>query len=530
MFRLLQIFWEGTRFGGTWLIERLGPARSDQRSPTCLRQALARLGPTFIKLGQGLSLRQDMLPGAYITALQSLQDHIAPFPGTEAIAEIERGLGHPVEELFAAFDVTPLASASIAQVHAARLHDGREVIVKVRRTSIQHDIERDMRALARLARAAAALAPHLRRYQLSKIIAEIRDNLRKEIDFRKEARNIRQFAQAFRDWPSVYVPDVIDEFVCETVIVQVRSHGARIDDPAIQSEGPRLAQAFVDLYLHQFFVLGVFHGDPHPGNLFVTSDGRICFHDFGLVGSLDRSTQRKLAIFTTAFIRQDADWLLDAAIDLGVLGGTMDRAELRHGLLEILTDYAGRPIKEWSLAEAFVRVTRLGRGQDAFVPYDLIVLMRTMFLIEHAVQTLDPDFQLLETLLAKGPEVMKVAIEQPIQGGALDRLKLDAATALHDLPVVLGSWVKRLQQDGLGLDFGLHLRGLEGIESRMARSTNRLTLALVTLGLYIAASLLMQHSIGPRLYGMPILAALAYGLALWFTFRLTHGIGKSGGL
>lgn len=530
MFRLLQIFWEATRFGGAWLIERFGPAHPIPQSPAYLRRTLARLGPTFIKLGQALSLRQDMLPDAYIAALQSLQDNIAPFRGTKAIAEIERGLGHPLEELFAYFDPAPLASASIAQVHAARLHDGREVIVKVRRAGIERDIARDMRALALLARVATVLAPQLRRYQPSKIIAEIWSNLRKETDFRKEARSIRQFAQAFRDWPSVYVPDIVDEFVCETVIVQVRSHGVRIDDPAIGSEGPRLAQNFVDLYLHQLFVLGMFHGDPHPGNLFVMSDGRICFHDFGLVGSLDRSTRRKLAIFTTAFIRQDADWLLDAAIDLGVLGGTLDRGELRRGLAEIIGDYAGRPIKEWSLAEAFVRVMRLGQGQNLLVPYDLVVLMRCMFLVEHAVRTLDPDFRLLETLLAKGPEVLKLAMEQPMQEGALDRLKLDAATAMRDLPVVLGSWVRRLRQDGLGLELGLHLRGLDGIESRITRSTNRLTLALVTLGLYIAASLLMQHSIGPRLYGMPILAALAYALALWFTFRLTRSIGKSGGL
>ena len=156
----------------------------------------------------------------------------------------------------------------------------------------------------------------------------------------------------------------------------------RIDDPALRSQGPRLAQNFVDLYLHQIFALGVFHGDPHPGNLFVTPEGRICFHDFGLIGLLDRTTRRRLAAFVSAFLRQDPDWLLDAAIDLGIIGGEIDRAAFRRGLAEIISDYAALPLKEWSLGEAFLRVTRLGRAHNVLIPYDLVVLMRAMFLAE----------------------------------------------------------------------------------------------------------------------------------------------------
>ncbi|WP_292580530.1 AarF/UbiB family protein, partial [Mesorhizobium sp. 65-26] len=294
---------------------------------------------------------------------------------------------------------------------------------------------------------------------------------------------------------------------------------------------PRLAQNFVDAYLHQIFVLGVFHGDPHPGNLFVTQDKRICFHDFGLIGFLDRAARRKLAAFTIAFIRQDADWLLDAAIDLGVLGGEMDRGEFRRGLAEIIADYAALPLKDWSLAEAFLRVTRLGRAQNVFVPLDLLILMRAMFLAEHTVRILDPDFQLLENLQAKGPEALKGAMEQSDWTGALDRLKIDAITAAHDLPAVIRSWTRQLVQEGDGLGLSLHVRELKGLNEHIDRGSNRLALGLVTLGLYIAGSLLMQHSIGPRIFGdMPALAAFAYILALWFTFRLVRGIARSGKL
>jgi len=531
LLRLVHIAFEMLRFAVGSAAERLHLSRSGLRAPDRLCLTLARLGTTFIKFGQALSMRRDTLPDEYVAALQSLQDYIAPFPAQDAVREIEQGLGRPIRILFSRFDNEPLAAASVAQVHAAERYDGRRVIVKVRRPGIKTQIDRDMRALMAVTRLVTALVPRLRHYQPMRIIDEIWSNLRKEIDFRQEARNVKRFVAAFADWPTIHIPDVVDDLVSEAVIVQERSGGRRIDDPAIKSEGPRLAQDFVDAYLHQIFVLGVFHGDPHPGNLFITPEGAICFHDFGLVGVLDRAARRKLGAFTNAFVQQDADWLLDAGIDLGVLGGEMNRAEFRRGLAEIIADYAARPLKDWSMAEAFLRITRLGQTQNVFIPYELIVLMRSMFNAEHVVRTLDPDFQLLENLRKKGPEVLKAAMEQADWSVMIDRMKQNALAAMHDLPTVLGSWTRRLSQEGEGLGLSLRLHGLDGLEAHLDRSSNRVALALVTLGLYIAGSLLMLHSVGPRIYSdVPVLAALAYGLALWFTFRLARGIARSGRL
>lgn len=530
-FRLMRIVLEALRFAAGTALYRLGLSRRGPKAPERLCLGLARLGTTFIKFGQALSLRRDMLPDEYILALQSLQDRIAPFPTSEALQEIERGLRRPVSEIFSELDHEPLAAASVAQVHTARLPDGRKVIIKVRRPGIEDQIDGDMRALKWVTRTVMIVMPRLRHYQPLRIIDEIWNNLRKEIDFRREAQNIKRFVAAFADWPAIKIPDVIDDLVSETVIVQERSGGRRIDDPAIKPDGPRLAQAFVDAYLHQIFVLGFFHGDPHPGNIFVTEEGKICFHDFGIVGFLDLPTRRKLAAFTSAFIRQDPDWLLDAAIDLGLLGGEMDRGEFRRGLADIIADYAALPVKEWSLGEAFLRVTRLGRAQNVLVPYDLLVLMRMTFLAEHTVGILDPDFQVMENLETRGAVVLKEAMQQSDWKGALDRLKIDAVTGLQDLPAVLGAWMRRLDREGEGLAIGLRIRELEGLRDHFDRGSNRLALALVTLGLYVAGSLLMQHSIGPRILGdLPALAAAAYALALWFTFRLVRAIGRSGKL
>lgn len=529
--RLLRIAIEALRFISGLTFARLSLARGQLKPPQRLCLTLARLGTTFIKFGQALSMRRDILPDEYVAALQALQDHVAPFPAIDAIREIELGLGRPIKELFARFDEKPLAAASVAQVHLAELHDRRRVIVKVRRPGIKAQINGDMQALMAVARVATVLMPRLVHYQPLRIIEEIWSNLRKEIDFRQEARNIKRFVTAFADWSTIHIPGVIEGFVSENVVVQERSGGRRVDDPAIRADGPRLAQNFVDAYLHQIFVLGIFHGDPHPGNIFITSKGKICLHDFGLVGVLDRAARRKLAAFTSAFIHQDADWLLDAAIDLGVLGGEMNRTEFRHGLADIIADYSARPLKDWSIAEAFLRIARLGQAENVFIPYELIVLMRAMFNAEHAVRTLDPEFQLLENLQKRGPEVLKAAMEEADWDVMIDRLKHDALAAMQELPAVLGSWTRRLSQGDESLGLSLRLQGLEGLEAHLDRSSNRVALALVTLGLYIAGSLLMLHSVGPRLYGdVPALAALAYVLALWFTFRLARGITRSGRL
>ena len=388
-----------------------------------------------------------------------------------------------------------------------------------------------MRALRLLTRCALRMVPRLQRYEPLRIIDEIRDNLCNEIDFRREARNIKKFVAAFADWQTVYIPGVVGDLVSEAVLVHQRSGGRRIDNPANRAEGQRLAQNFVEAFLHQIFVLGVYHGDPHPGNLFITPDGRICFHDFGLVGSLDSDTRRQLAAYTSAFVRQDADWMLDAGIALGILGGAIDRIAFRRALAEIIADFAALPLREWSLAEAFLRVARLGRAQNVFLPHHLVVLMRALFEAESVVRTLDPEFALLQSLQVEEPDVLKSALGFSGWKNSLARLESDAIMAMHDLPAVLRSWTRHMNEAGEGLGFGVRLQGLEGLEAHLDRSSNRLALALVTLGLYIAGSLLlMEHSLGPRLGGLPAFAAFAYALALWFTLRLARAIARSGRL
>lgn len=485
---------------------------------------LERLGTAFVKLGQALSLHAEFLPEEYATALASLQDHVAPFPGKQAVREIEQSFGRTITDLFAAFEMTPMAAASIAQVHAARLHDGREAIVKVRRPGIKRLIEQDMRIMTFLVRAVLVIAPGLRRFDPLSLIQETLQNLRKEMDFRHEARSIRRFVEISRDSATIFVPPAIEGMQTEWVGVQHMSSGMRIDDPRLREAGPKLAQAFVDAYLKQFFSVGVFHGDPHPGNLFIMQDGRICFHDFGLVGFLDHNTRRNLAAFMQAFVLQDAEWLLDAALDLGLLARGVDRAEFSSRLEELLQDYVQLPLREWSFGEALLRITRMGTGQHVRMPRNLLVLMRTLFLMESSVRTLDRGFNLLDGLLGKGSAPVEEAITGRVNDGGMRRLNYETAIALQQIPEHLGGLVHDARTGQLGIQ--LNHRGLEDLAAHIDRASSRMALSLVALGLYIAASLLMQHSIGPQLFDFPVLAALGYGLAGWLTVRVVKGAGN----
>ena len=484
---------------------------------------LEQLGATFVKLGQGLSLHSELLPDDYIAALQQLQDHVGPFPAELAVSEIEKSFGRHLSEIFAQFDAEPLAAGSIAQVHRAVLKDGRTVVVKVRRPGIERQIDADVRILRWFVHSVLLVLPRFRRLAPLELIDELARNLHKEIAFRQEAANIARFVEVFRASSTIYIPNAIKDLSSDWVLVQEMSMGRRIDAADVLQDGPRLAHNLVDAYVHQFFVAGVFHGDPHPGNLFVLPDGRICLHDFGLIGLLDQTTRVNLVAFMQAFVRQDGEWLLDAYLDLGILDGKLNRAVFRAGLEELIQDYAQMPLRDWSFGAAFLRIARMGKGQNVRIPHHLLVLLRAVFLMENTVRKLDPEFNLLEGLFVKASDTLK-AVAQPGFDELAARIKYESLVALKELPRGLSRLMHRMRTDGVALSF--HHTGLDEIQREVKRASSNISLALITLGLYIAASLLMQHSIGPQLIGMPVLAELGYGLALWLTLRIVRSTSR----
>lgn len=478
---------------------------------------LQGLGTTFVKLGQHLSLRADLLPDAAQHALARLQDHVDPFPSEQAVQAVESALGRPSSHLFARFDLTPLAAASVAQIHRAALPDGREVIVKIRRPGAAEAVESDMRILHLVAAVAQVLLPPLRRWGVVAIVDEIAGNLRLEMDLAREARYVRRFTDAWRGSPDIDIPDVVDGLCTDAVMVQRFSSGVRIDAVAAP-EREACARRLVDSYVTQIFVLGLFHGDPHPGNLFVMTDGRICFHDFGIVGQLDRRLRRALTAFALAFVEQDADWVVDAWLDMGLVGTQVERRALLPVVQSLLADCAERPLRDWSLPVALGRLVAAGRSQAVHLPADLLVLTRTMLLLEGTVRALAPAFSIFETLSRHAAEG---SMQQAPKPEASKRLAFEMGSAASDLPAMLAQRLhgafdrERLFEIAIVPDARLQ----EGVD----RASRRIALALVTLGLYVASSLLMQHAVGPQWGGMPLLALAGYALAIRFTFSIARG-------
>lgn len=472
-------------------------------------QVLEGLGTTFVKLGQGLSLHRELLPDAYVAELERLQDNVQPFSAELARCEVEQSFGKPLDQLFASYEAQPFAAGSIAQVHGATMRDGRRVAVKIRRPGIRRMVEEDVRILGWFLWSVGLMVPAIRRARTRQVLEELSRNLHKEIDFRQEAMNILRFGQMFAGSDEVHVPAVVDGLYTEWVVVQEMSMGQRIDAPQLQADGARLAQALVNAFLHQFFVAGLFHGDPHPGNLFVLPDGRICMHDFGLVGFLDRATRLNLIGFMLACSQQDAQWLLDVLLDLRMVEGEFDRAELCSGLEDIIQDYARTPLADWSLSEAFVRVTRVGHGHMR-VPHQLLVLMRAIFLMESTVRRLDPRFNLVERLFARGTEFLHRSGEDA--RGSLGRLQFEAVLLARDAPRGLG-------QLAHGLRVALQSRPWERRGSTASPEAPPVATAILAAGLYLAAAWLLVAGVGPLLSGVPVLPTLGLAAAVVLTGR-----------
>ena len=463
--------------------------------------------------------------------------------GTGALAEpgaaVQPGRGgprdrvrlrEPLDALFASFEAVPFAAASVAQVHRARLHDGTEVAVKVRRPGIVAQVTTDLRLLKRVVWLAQTISPGLRRQRPLELINELGVYLLAEINLEHEARNVRRLSTAIADDPSLTMPRIIEPYASPGVLLQEFSRGVPIAGEFGTERGTVIARQLLDAYLHQLFVSGVFHGDPHPGNLFLMADGRLCFHDFGTIGYLDPSARRSLALLTEAVSYADAEGALDAATALGFLKLPLERREFIRSISEVLDELATLPLSQWSLAETIWRISRLGGGENFRLPRHLLVLMRTLFLAENTIRALDPAFDLLAALEQRR-ESMAMAFEQTKRTGSRRPLTQRLLRTANALPGLVADLLRQAQNEDGRLNLSMHHKGLEELELHLGRTGNRLSLALVTLGLYVAGSLLMLHSAGPRVWGdVPVFAIVAYSLALFLSFRLVMAIARSGRL
>ncbi len=372
--------------------------------PEHVRLALEDLGPTFIKLGQILSSRSDLLPPDYQNELARLQDQAPPEPWPVIARVLAEELGGVVQDAFAQVDPVPVAAASIGQAHAAVLRDGTEVIVKVRRPGVVEQVADDLALLERFADTAGRRLDRAGRYDIPGLARQFGGTLRAELDYRAEAANAERFAANFAGEPTIRIPRVFHELSTGRVLTLERVQGVKIDDLAgLDAAGidrHALAVRAATLILQMVFRDGFFHADPHPGNFFVASDGTIGLVDFGMVGRLDTAARQSLVRALLAIARGDGEALVDAFVELGFAGAAADRAALRDDLTALVHEELGRPLGEVSLGELLRRTFGVIRRHRLVLPANLALLAKTIAMNEGLGAQLDPGFQLLDAVAA----------------------------------------------------------------------------------------------------------------------------------
>jgi ubiquinone biosynthesis protein len=488
------------------------PANDAQR----LREALQELGPTFVKFGQMLATRRDLFPESFVNELAQLRSNVPPFPGEAARAIVERELGAPVGELFATFEETPFAAASVAQVHRATLSDGRAVIVKVQRPDIEDTVASDLALLRYGARLLDRHAAQLRQYSLPALVEEFADMITQELDFTREAANAERFAEENTSEPAVWVPPVFWSLSSRRVLTMEHSTGRTIDaqhptDPATRR---RLAAELMRLFLTQVFEHGVFHADPHAGNVFVLDDGRLCFHDFGALGLLSPRDKENLRQLFLAVIARDPAWLADIYLAMGGVEGAVDHAAFVRDLGKALETYYAVGGRGQSFSAILAEFVRLGRQHRIRLVREGALVLKAFMTVESLAHELDPSFDAIEAFRAYSGRLVTTLLRPDAGPAALARVyrSLSAAReSLADLPVAAKHILEQLGGEGLAVR--IRHDALGGLDREIARAANRIAFGMIVSAVVIGASIVLTVHAGPHIEDLPLLGLVGFALA-----------------
>ena len=494
------------------------------------RLVLEELGPTFIKFGQILSLRRDILSEEFVQELQRLQDRVPPFPVEQAREQILSEFGKPAEKLYAFFDEKPLAAASVGQVHRARLSDGREVVVKIQRPGIKDTIETDLSILFTLARLISRYIPESKLYDPVGMVEEFSLSIRKELDFRIEGRSADRFRVMFEDSKDVYIPEVIWDISGIHILTIEYAPGKRITEADGDAHSKYiLAKKFSDSYLLQLFDYGFFHADPHPGNVFVLDDGRICFHDFGIMGRLDEEMVDSLSGLFLAVIDKDIVRLMDIYLETGIVMGDFDQKALKRDMREFIEGFHDVPLKDFSFAEFVNGLISLGRRHHVKIPTDMLLFGKAFMTVESIVRSLAPDFNIVENIRPYAQHLLRKKLFEPSRiYNDMVKIGLEVSSLLRELPRELHHLFKRIREGRIEIE--VRHEKLEGLEQHIDKASNRLSFSLIIAAIIVGSSIIMQTQIGPLFLGFPLLGAVGYIVAGLLGLWLVWAIIKSGKL
>jgi predicted unusual protein kinase regulating ubiquinone biosynthesis (AarF/ABC1/UbiB family) len=515
--RYRDIAWLLMRYGRSDLAKGLGvegePSDAAEDSEARdLAKDLEKLGPTFIKVGQLLSTRADWLPEPYVAALSRLQDDVEPFSFGDVERIVQEELGVRISKAFLEFESEPLAAASLGQVHRARLRDGRAVAVKVQRPDIEEQIREDLDVFAEIAGLLDRHSSLGETFDLSKMIEEFRKTLLSELDYRQEARNLVLLRENLVEFPKIVVPEPVEDYSTRRVLTMDYVRGRKVTGLSpltrMEIDGEALAEELFRAYLHQILVDGFFHADPHPGNVFVTEDGRLALIDLGMAARLSDPMQESLLKLLLAISEGQSEEVAEISAEIGEKLETFDPAELRRRTAALVLGLELSSMSTLRVGRVLSDLSRSSAQAGIRLPSELTLLGKTLLHLDEVGRVLAPDFDPNAAVRRNAADLLRRRVWRSATPGRLAAAALEAKEFLEKLPARVNRFLDLVSNNELkvrvdAIDERLLIEGLHKI-------ANRIALGVILAALIVGAALLVQVPTRFRIFGYPGLAMILF--------------------
>lgn len=500
----------------------------NKKSPRNLRKAFEELGPTFIKIGQVLSTRTDILPSEYVKELVKLQDS-APREDMGVIEAIfKESIKKGIDECFLYFNETPMASASVSQVHKAILIDGRPVVVKLQRPNIHEKMRMDINILKRIIKF-TNIKINIKVVNPLEVLEQIEETTKKELDFITEGKSILRFKENNKDVPPIYAPKLIKEIWSEKVLVLEEISGFKINDlKRIESEGYNnkdIAKKLALSYCKQIFDNGFFHADPHPGNLLIY-EGKICFLDFGIMGELDEKLREWLNTAMGAIATKDKNKLVDCILAIGIRQGRIDRGEIYEDISYIVDTYLTTSLKNIKITVLLQEIFEITRKNNIQMPKELVTLVRCLMILEGVVAEIDPEIEIIGVVIAFVRSKNKYQLLKELNK---EEILLSALGFTRDTVRIPSKTLEVLNKISSGkVQLKFNINNIENIVSKIDTMVNRLTGGLLIASLVISSSMIISSNVGPTYKGISIIGIIGYIISTIFASILLYNMIRTG--
>ncbi len=490
--------------------------------PVRVRRAMERLGPTFVKLGQILSLRPDFVPKEYIKEFEKMQDHVPEFSYEEAKQIVEHELGKTLHSVFKTFDKKPIASASLSQVHKAVLKNGKVVAVKIQRPNIRAVIEKDIRLMLHIASILEEHFPEAKKYKLTKIVEEFARWTEQELDFRLEAKNAIRFRQNFINNAHIVIPKVYTEYTTDKILVLQFIEGTELNklDASNKKEFDSLITYGFQGILEQVFIHGFFHADPHPGNIFIMKDGKIGLVDFGIVGHFTEELKKKSISLFQGIIEQDSEKIIKTFLDMGMNIEQINYDAFKDDLEQILAELKDTSVGDVKSSYILEDVLNLALKHEVKMPVDFVLFGKTIATLEGVALKYDPDFKIIES---SRPFIKKLMVKKlSIRGHAKELYKTYSSfkDSLKNIPIYTLEIMNKIREGKIKID--IEDTDIKALSLEMEHSSGNIAFGMIIAALFVTSGLIFQTDKGIYYKGYPVIPLVGVGLGFMLTLWLLH--------